>query len=245
MNETVYPMEQKDIASIIDHSLLRPDATHTELKECCEEAQQFGFYSVCVHPSFVRRAREFLKDTNVKITSVIGFPHGMTLTEEKVYEAMHASLDGADELDVVINIGALKSGDWETVRKDIMDVIVATKGLIHKTIIETCYLDKDEKVKVVEIALDAGAEFIKTSTGFGPCGARVEDVRLIKKIVGDKAGIKATGGIRTLEHVLDLLKAGATRIGSSAGVKIVKEWKKYKKDPMGFKNISIGKGERN
>ena len=245
MNEIVYPMEQKDIASIIDHSLLRPDATYTDLKGCCEEAQQFGFYSVCVHPSFVRRAREFLKDTNVKITTVVGFPLGMTLTEVKVYEAIHASLDGADELDMVINIGALKSGDWETVRKDITDVIMATKGLIHKTIIETCYLDKNEKVKVVEIALDAGAEFIKTSTGFGPEGARLEDVRHIKSIVGDAVGIKAAGGIRTLEHVLDLLKAGATRIGSSAGVKIVREWKKYKKDLVVFKNINIGKGERN
>src|SRR3972149_7719731 len=127
MNEIVYPMEQKDIASIIDHSLLRPDATYTDLKGCCEEAQQFGFYSVCVHPSFVRRAREFLKDTNVKITTVVGFPFGMTLTEVKVYEAMNVSLDGADELDMVINMGGLESGDWETVRKDITDVIMATK----------------------------------------------------------------------------------------------------------------------
>ncbi len=237
-------MKQKNIASIIDHSLLRPDATYTDLKGCCEEAQQFGFYSVCVHPSFVRRAREFLKDTSVKITTVIGFPLGMTLTEIKVYEAMHAYLDGADELDMVINIGALKSGDWETVKKDITDVIMATKGLIHKTIIETCYLDKNEKMKVVEIALDAGADFIKTSTGFGSDGARLEDVRHIKSIVGDAAGIKAAGGIRTLEQVLDLLKAGATRIGSSEGVKIVKEWKKYRKDPIGLKNINVGKGEK-
>jgi deoxyribose-phosphate aldolase len=245
MNEMVHVLKQEDIAGVIDHSLLRPDATYIDLKKCCEEAQQFSFYSVCVYPSFVKRAREFLKGTNVKIATVIGFPHGMTLTEVKVYEAMHASLDGADELDTVVNIGALKLGDWETVRKDITDVIMVTKGLIHKTIIETCYLDKNEKVKVTEIALDAGSEFIKTSTGFGPYGAKVEDVRLIKKILGDKAGIKAAGGIRTLEHVLDLLKAGATRIGSSAGVKIVKEWKKYKKDPVVFKNIHVRKGERN
>jgi deoxyribose-phosphate aldolase len=245
MNEMVNALKQRDIAGVIDHSLLRPDATYADLKECCEEAEQFGFYSVCIHPSFIRKAREFLKGTGVRISTVISFPLGMMLTEVKVYEAMNASLDGADELDIVINTGALKSGDWETVKKDITDVIMATKGLIHKTIIETCYLDKNEKVKVVEIALDAGAEFIKTSTGFGPEGARLEDVRHIKSIAGDAAGIKAAGSIRTLEHVLDLLKAGATRIGSSAGVKIVKEWKKYKKDPMVFKNINVGKGERN
>lgn len=219
-------LNPKDIAGVIDHSLLRPDATYIDLKRCCKEVQQYGFYSVCIHPSFIRKAREFLKNSDVKITTVIGFPLGMMLTEVKVYEAMNASLGGADELDMVINIGALKSGDWETVKKDITDVIMATKGLIHKTIIETCYLDRNEKVKVVEIALDAGSEFIKTSSGFGPDGARVEDIRLIKNIVGDTAGIKAAGGIRTLGQVLDMLKAGATRIGSSAGVKIVKEWKR-------------------
>ena len=191
-------LNPKDIAGVVDHSLLRPDATYTDLKRCCEEAQQYGFYSVCIHPSFIRKAKEFLKNSDVKITTVIGFPLGMMLPEVKAYEAMNASLGGADELDMVINIGALKSGDWETVRKDITDVIMATKGLIHKTIMETCYLDRNEKVKVVEIALDAKSEFIKTSTGFGSDGARVEDIRLIKNIVGDTAGIKATGGIRTL-----------------------------------------------
>ena len=127
-------MKQEDIASIIDLSLLRPDATYSDLKGCCKEAQQFGFYSVCIHPGFVRKARDFLKGTDVRITVVIGFPLGMTLTEVKVYEAMNASLDGADELDIVINISALKSGDWKTVRKDIADVLAATKERIHKTI---------------------------------------------------------------------------------------------------------------
>lgn len=245
MNEMVNALKQRDIAGVIDHSLLRPDATYTDLKECCEEAEQFGFYSVCIHPSFIRKAREFLKGTGVRISTVISFPLGMMLTEVKVYEAMNASLDGADELDIVINTGALKSGDWETVKKDITDVIMATKGLIHKTIIETCYLDNKEKKQVIEIALDAGSEFIKTSTGFGPHGAREEDIRLIKSIVGDAAGIKAAGGIRSLEQVLDLLKAGATRIGSSAGVNIVKEWKRHMQGTLSLRNINVKKGERN
>ncbi len=216
-------MTKKDLAGLIDHTLLKPDATHENIKRLCEEALQFGFYSVCINPCFVKPAKELLRNSDVRVTTVIGFPLGMTLTEVKVYEAMNASLLGADELDIVINIGALKSGDWDTVRKDISDVIMATKGLIHKVIIETCYLTDDEKRKVVEIALEAGSEFIKTSTGFGPRGAQLSDIRLIKNIVGDTAGIKAAGGIRTLSQVLDLLKAGAARIGTSAGVKIAGE----------------------
>jgi deoxyribose-phosphate aldolase len=128
-------LNRKDIAELIDHTLLRPDASYIDIKRLCEEALQFGFYSVCINPCFIKMAKELLKDSNVRVTTVIGFPLGMTLTEVKVYEAMNASLLGADEIDIVINIGALKSGDWETVRKDISDVIMATKGLIHKTII--------------------------------------------------------------------------------------------------------------
>jgi len=216
-------LNRKDIAELIDHTLLRPDASYMDINRLCEEALQFGFYSVCINPCFIKMAKELLKDSNVRVATVIGFPLGMTLTEVKVYEAMNASLLGADEIDIVINIGALKSGDWETVRKDISDVIMATRGVVHKTIIETCLLNDDEKKKVVEIALEAGSEFIKTSTGFGPLGARVRDIRLIKSIVGDAAGIKAAGGIRTLKQVLSMLKAGATRIGTSAGVRIVRE----------------------
>lgn len=239
MNKIVHPVKQEDIASIIDYSLLRPDATYADLKACCEEVQQFGFYSICIHPSFVRKARGLLKGTNVKITTVIGFPLGMTLTEVKVYEAMNASLDGADEIDMVINIGALKSGDWNTVRKDIADVFAATKRHIHKMIIETCYLDNSEKTKIIEIALDTGAEFIKTSTGFGPVGAKIEDVRFIKGIVGKAAGIKAAGGIRTLAQVIDMFKAGATRIGTSAGVGILKELKENSKGTISSRKINV------
>jgi deoxyribose-phosphate aldolase len=238
-NEIAHLVKQEDIANIIDHSLLRPDATYADLKGCCEEAERFSFYSICVHPGFVRKAKDFLKGTDVRITSVIGFPLGMSLTEVKVYEAMNASLDGADEIDMVINIGALRSGDWKTVRKDVAAVVMATKGLIHKIIVETCYLDNSEKTKVIKIALDAGAEFIKTSTGFGPVGAKTEDVRLIKSIVGDAAGIKAAGGIRTLAQVLDMIKAGATRIGTSAGVKILKELEKNTGGTMSSKNINV------
>jgi len=214
----------KDIASLIDQSLLRPDSTYTDIKRLCEEAQQFGFYSVCINPSFIKMAKSLLKGSNVKITTVIGFPLGMTLTETKVYEAMNASLIGADELDIVVNIGAVKSSDWYIVKKDVSDVIMATKGLIHKTIIEACYLDDNEIRKVIGIALDAGSEFIKTSTGFGPHGVKIRDIRLIKRIVGDAAGIKAAGGIKTAGRVLDMLKAGATRIGTSDGVRIIKQF---------------------
>jgi len=214
---------KKDLAGLTDHTILKPDATHEDIKRLCEEALQFGFYSVCINPCFIKLAKELLKYSDVRVTTVIGFPLGMTLTEVKVYEAMNAYLLGADELDMVINIGALKSGDWDTVRKDISDVIMATKGLIHKVIIETCYLNDDEKKKVVKLALEESSEFIKTSTGFGLRGAQLSDIRLIKDIVGDIAGIKAAGRIKTLSQVLELLEAGATRIGTSAGVKIVGE----------------------
>jgi len=221
-------VNHKNLAGLIDHTLLRPDASYADIKRLCKEALQFGFHSVCVSPYYVGVVKNFLKGSNVRITTVIGFPFGMATTEGKVYEAMNAALAGVDELDIVINISALKSGNWDTVRKDISDVIAATKGLVHKVIIETCYLTTAEKRKVVEIALQIGAEFIKTSTGFGPKGAQTRDIRLIKSIVGDKAGIKAAGGIRTLKQVLAMLEAGASRIGTSASVKIMKELKERK-----------------
>jgi deoxyribose-phosphate aldolase len=216
-------LNRETIARSIDHTLLRGDATQGDIDNLCQEARDFGFHSVCINPSFVKRSKELLKASEVKVTTVIGFPLGATLTDVKVYEAMNAAHFGANELDIVINIGALKSGDWKTVRKDLSDVIMATSGLIHKAIIETCYLNEDEKKKAVMTALDAGAEFIKTSTGFGPKGAEIEDVLLIKSLVGDSAGIKAAGGIRTLQQVVDFIEAGATRIGTSSGVGIMRE----------------------
>jgi deoxyribose-phosphate aldolase len=216
-------LNRETIAGAIDHTLLSSDATYGDIDNLCKEALDFGFHSVCINPSFVKRSKDLLNDSAVKVTTVIGFPLGADLTDVKVYEAMNGALLGADELDIVINISALKSGDWKTVRKDLSDVIMATRGLIHKAIIETCYLNEDEKKKAVMIALDAGAEFIKTSTGFGPKGAEREDVRLIKSLVGDGAGIKAAGGIRTLKQVVDFIEAGATRIGTSSGVGIMRE----------------------
>lgn len=216
-------LNREIIAGTIDHTLLRADVTYGDIDNLCKEALDFGFHSVCVNPFFVKIAKELLKDSEVKITTVIGFPLGATLTDVKVYEAMNAALLGADELDIVINIGALKAGDWNIVRKDLADIIMATGGLIHKAIIETCYLSEADKKKVVMTALDAGSEFIKTSTGFGPKGAEIEDVRLIKSLVGERAGIKAAGGIRTLKQAIGFIEAGATRIGTSSGVGMIRE----------------------
>lgn len=219
------PFKRKDIANVIDYSLLTPNATYKDIENLCKEAIKYNFHSVCINPYFVQMAKELLRRSGLKVTTVIGYPLGINTTEVKVYEAMNASLNGADELDIVINIGALKSGDLETVRKDISDIISATPEKVHKIIIETCYLDNEEKKKAVEIALEAGSEFIKTSTGFGPQGAMIKDIKLIKDIVGDSAGIKASGGIRTLRETLKMIKAGATRIGTSAAVKILTEIK--------------------
>lgn len=212
-----------NLAKLIDHTLLRPDATGADIGRLCREAIEYGFHTVCVSPCFVREAAQALRESGVGVCTVIGFPLGMALTDVKVYEARGASLAGAGELDMVINIGAAKSGDWKTVERDIRDVVAATRGLTHKVIIEACYLEKDEKVRAALAALGAGAEFVKTSTGFGPGGATVEDVRLLKKVVGDRAGIKAAGGIRTLAGLSEMLRAGATRIGTSSGPRIIQE----------------------
>jgi deoxyribose-phosphate aldolase len=216
-------MKSKEVASIIDHTLLRADATFADIERLCDEAERYGFYSVCVNPHYVKQAKERLKGTAVKVTTVVGFPLGMDLTDAKVYEAMRCALAGADELDIVMNVGAAKDGDWDFVRKDLSDVVAATGGLVRKVIIETCYLSEDEKKAAVEAVLGAGAEFVKTSTGYGTGGATVEDVKLIKSIVGDRAGIKAAGGIKTLKQVKEMVAAGATRIGTSSGVAIVEE----------------------
>lgn len=212
-----------DIARFIDHTLLRADATEADVRRLCAEAVRYGFVAVCVNPCFVERARGFLSDSPVRVATVVGFPLGAGLTEVKVYEAMRASLTGADELDVVMNIGAAREGRWRAVLKDLSDVVAATRGLVHKVIIEAFYLSEDEKRRAAETALEAGAALIKTSTGYAPGGATVEDVRLIKEVAGDRAGIKAAGGIRTYEQALRMIEAGATRIGTSSGVAIITE----------------------
>ncbi len=212
-----------DIARYIDHTNLRAYATEDDIIRLCDEAKEYGFYAVCVNPYRVRLAKERLEGTDVKVASVIGFPLGATPTEVKVFEAKKALEDGADELDMVINIGALKDGDYEYVRKDIEEVVKVAreKGAIVKVIIETCYLTDEEKVKACELAKEAGAHFVKTSTGFGTGGATVEDVRLMRQVVGPEMGVKAAGGIRTYEQAVAMIEAGATRIGTSSGVKIV------------------------
>lgn len=209
------------IAGLIDHSLLKPDATLADIERLCLEAKSYGFYGVCIAPQFVKDVKGFLQGSPVRVVTVIGFPLGATLTEVKVYEAMNVM--GADELDIVINISKAKEGKWHDVRKDLSDIISSTKGLIHKAIIECCYLNKKEKIKAVEVSLEAGAGLIKTSTGFGVGGATINDIKLIKEIVGNKAGIKAAGGIKTLSQVKEMIEAGATRIGTSNGVEIMRE----------------------
>ena len=212
-----------DIAKYIDHTNLKPYATKEDIIKLCEEAKKYGFYAVCVNPYRVKLAKEQLKGTDIKVASVIGFPLGATPTEVKVFEAKKALEDGADELDMVINIGALKDKDYDYVRRDIEEVVKVAheRGAIVKVIIETCYLSDEEKEIACRLAMEAGADFVKTSTGFGTRGATVEDVRLMRRVVGDKLGVKAAGGIRTYEQALEMIRAGANRIGTSSGVKIV------------------------
>jgi deoxyribose-phosphate aldolase len=210
------------IAALIDHTLVKANATYKDIIRICKEAKKYKFASVCVNPIYVSLCKKILRNTNVKVCSVVGFPLGATTTAIKVDEAKEAVKNGADEIDMVINIGALKSGDYKLVLDDIKSVREITRGKILKVIIETAYLTKKEKVKVCKLAEQAGVDFVKTSTGFGPSGATAEDVRLIKSVVGTRIGVKAAGGIRTLEDVIKMLNAGATRIGTSASVNILK-----------------------
>jgi len=214
-----------NIAKYIDHTNLKPYASAEDIKKLCDEAIEYGFYAVCVNPYRVKLARDYLKEKNadVKVASVIGFPLGATPTEIKVAEAKKALEDGADELDMVINIGALKDKDYDYVRNDIAEIVKVAheKGAKVKVIIETCYLTDEEKVKACELAKEAGADFVKTSTGFGTGGATVEDVKLMRKMVGPEMGVKAAGGVHTYEQALAMIEAGATRIGASHGVQIV------------------------
>lgn len=208
-------MKKSDIAKFIDYSLLKPEATVDDIKRVCEEAKRYGVYSVCINPSFITIAKDLLKGRGVKISTVIAFPFGMTLPQVKVYEAIEATLKGADELDIVMNIGMARSGDWDYVRRELSDIINATKGITHKIIIETSFLSEAEKIRAAETVIKAGAEFIKTSTGFSSGGATVEDVRLLRSVAGNRCGIKAAGGIKTIQQVIEMIEAGASRIGTS------------------------------
>lgn len=211
------------IPSLIDHTLLKPDASLKDIERLCAEAQEYDFFSVCIHPCFIKTAKKILVGSGVRITTVIGFPLGATFSGAKVFEAIKSVHEGADELDMVMNIGAAKAGRWDAVKKEISDFATATPSAVHKIIIETYYLSDDEKIKASLAVMDAGAEFVKTSTGFASAGAAIRDVEIIRKATGGRIGIKAAGGIKTLKDVLSFTGAGATRIGTSSGVGIMKE----------------------
>ncbi len=214
-----------DLARMIDLTLLKPDATPEQIRKLCEDAREYGFVAVCINPTHVKLAAELLMGSPVKVDTVVGFPLGATLPEVKAYEASLAIRDGAEEIDMVINIGALKAGDYDLVRGDIEAVVEACRqgGALCKVIIEAPLLTEEEKIKACELAKEAGADFVKTATGFGPGGATAEDVALMRRVVGEGMGIKAAGGIRSLKDAKAMIEAGATRIGASAGVKIVQE----------------------
>lgn len=214
-----------EIAGIIDHTLLKPEARAEDIIHLCREALQYGFAAVCIHPCRIPLAAPLLADTPVRVDTVIGFPLGATLPQVKVYEAVQALLAGAQEVDMVLNIGALKDGDDHLVQADIAEVARTChrRGALCKVIIEAALLTEEEKVRACRLAQAAGADFVKTSTGFGPGGARVEDVALIRRTVGVEIGIKAAGGIRDYQRARAMIEAGATRIGASAGVKIIEE----------------------
>ena len=213
------------VASMIDHTLLKPDATRAQIEELCREAAQFKFATVCVNPTWVATCARLLAGSGVGVCSVVGFPLGATTADVKGYETRRAIYDGAREIDMVINVGALKSGDLRTVERDIEAVAVPCResGALSKVIIEAALLTDDEKIGACTIAKAAGADYVKTSTGFGPGGATAADVALMRRVVGADMGVKAAGGVRDLEGLQAMVAAGATRVGASAGVKIVQQ----------------------
>lgn len=213
----------QEVSGIIDHTLLKPEAMQNDIKKLVLEAKKFGFWSCCVNPCWVSFAAKELKGTDIKVCSVIGFPFGTTNTKAKSAEAIECIKNGADELDMVINIGFLKSGFYKKVKDDIQAVVDSAKGKIVKVIIEAGVLNKEEKIKACKIVVNSGAHFVKTSTGFGYSGATIEDVKLMRKVVGPDFGVKASGGIRTWDQVIKFIEAGASRIGTSHGVQIVRQ----------------------
>ncbi|MDO8757380.1 MAG: deoxyribose-phosphate aldolase [Elusimicrobiota bacterium] len=214
-----------DTARYVDHTLLKPNATQEEIGKLCEEAKTFCFASVCVNPSYVSLSAQLLRGSGVKVCTVVGFPLGSTTPTVKAIEARDAIANGADEIDMVINIGALKSGNDMVVYDDIKAVRDATRGRVLKVILETSLLSNEEKVRACAASKKAGADFVKTSTGFGGGGATVEDVKLMRETVGPLMGVKASGGIRDAKIAADMIAAGATRLGTSASIAIVTDAK--------------------
>lgn len=223
-------MNKNELAKMIDHTLLKQDATQKGIEKLCKEALEYKFASVCVNPTRVKEASELLKGSEVKVCTVIGFPLGATTTEVKAFETKNALDNGANEIDMVINVGKLKDGDLEFVKKDIQAVVNETKGRgIVKVIIETCLLTDDEKVIACKLSKEAGADFVKTSTGFSTGGATEKDIKLMRETVENDMGVKASGGVRDREFALALIENGASRIGASASIEIC-EGKKSNSD---------------
>lgn len=216
-------LTQSALAAMIDHTLLKADATRAEIEKLCREAAEFGFASVCVNPSRVEAAAKFLARTQVKVCTVIGFPLGAVSEKTKAFEAREAVTAGAGELDMVLNIGSLKDGVFSEVQDDIAAVVAASGGRLVKVILETCLLTNDQIVKACQLSVAAGAGFVKTSTGFSTAGATVENVRLMRATVGDRLGVKASGGIRDFETLNAMIAAGANRIGTSSGVALIEK----------------------
>lgn len=214
---------RSEIAGMIDHTLLKQDATEMQIRKLCQEAEEYHFASVCVNPCYVSQCAKALKDSPVNVCTVIGFPLGATSTASKAFESQVAIADGADEVDMVVNVGKIKSENWDYVEKDIQAVVdaAAPTNTLVKVIIETCLLTDEEKIKVCQIAKKCGADFVKTSTGFSTGGATPEDVALMRKTVGSDMGVKASGGIHTAEEAIACIHAGANRLGVSAGITVV------------------------
>lgn len=212
-----------DYNRLIDHTLLSQDATKAQIEKLCKEALQYNFASVCVNPGWIRLCKSLLKDSPVKVCTVIGFPLGATLMASKISEAKETLFEGADELDMVINIGRLKDHDDAYVETEIRELKKVCGEHVLKVIIETCLLTDEEKKRVCLLAKNAGADFVKTSTGFSKGGATIEDVRLMRETVGPEMGVKASGGVKTKEDLVNMVNAGATRIGTSHGIDLVKE----------------------
>lgn len=212
----------QNINQLIDHTILKPEASIDDIRRLCIEAKEYNFYSVCVNSAYVNVAYNFLLHSDIKVCSVVGFPLGAMIKEAKAYEAKFAVDSGAEEIDMVINIGLLKSGKVDLFERDIKKVREACKASVLKVIIETCLLDDKEKILACQIAKEYGADFVKTSTGFSTGGATEHDIELMRKTVGDKMGVKASGGIKTYEDAIKMINAGANRLGTSSGIAIIK-----------------------